>query len=269
MKAIKWIVIILIAAAAVAGITRAVWTISNGVDDAKDFVNSFFGKSDDTSGDEPQDSYSNVDGLVNQTKVLNDSGVKTITVDAGKSVVKLRVGGSKVVVQAQYDEGNFTTGNKFVAEQNGTTITISMRQRLVKSQKSTLTVTIPESFRGLLVLELDAGTLDGEIGKESVEINANAAELELRGIRSSVAANINAGAGKLVVEDAGGDISVKGNACALTAVLPYESNYTVSSNGTLLTVKDNYSSSHKQKGKAYGVNLRGAAAAYTIDVSGG
>ncbi|MDR1410442.1 MAG: hypothetical protein LBJ12_09360 [Oscillospiraceae bacterium] len=272
MKLGRRIAALLLILAAVLVAVRAAWTIGRGVDNAKEFFYGFIGKDVDTPS---EDSYSNEDGYITETKLIPVRGVDTVSLEVDAAQIKLKVGGgSDIVVEAAYNEKNFVVDNAFSAVRSNGTATISLKLKTLnftigKSvRRSVLTVTIPEKFKGSLNLHFNACVFDGDSGNaSSISLNANAVKLELRGISGSLSAKINAGDSEFYVRGAAGDINITSSACATKINLPAKSNFKVSPKMNAGTCKNNYDDKVERKGKEYALNLTGNAAAFTVDVT--
>jgi len=272
MKLAKRIATVLIILALVVLAVRAVFTVSKGVDGAKEFFYGLIGK-DATPISE---SYSKVDGYVTETKKIPLSGIEIVSLEIDAAQVKLKTGGGNdIIVEAKYDENTFFAENVFSAKGEGGTAAVSLKQRKFgftfgkKLRQSTVTVTVPEKFKGLLSMDLNAGTFDGDSGSAAgVALSANAVKLELRGISGKLTAVMNACDSEFSVRGAGGDLSVNLNAGSAKINLPVKSNYRVSNTMTVGQFSNNYDRDVNRTGKEYKLDVTGAVATVKVSAVG-
>ncbi|MDR3345215.1 MAG: hypothetical protein LBT21_06475 [Oscillospiraceae bacterium] len=271
MKLARRIAAVLLILAALLLIVRGAWTIGKGVDNAKEFFYGFIGK--EAPPPPAEDSYSNEDGFITETKVIPVSGVETLSLEVNAAQVKLNVaGGSDIIVQAEYNEKNFIANNVFSAISANGTATVSLKQKNLEFslgktlRQSVLTITLPEKFKGSLNLDFNACAFDGDSGNaSSITLSANAAKLELRGIAGSLTASVNACDSGFIVEESAVPITITASACAVKIQLPIQSNYKVSSTLNFGTLKNNYEKNVQRKGNETVINITGNAASFTVD----
>jgi hypothetical protein len=273
MKTIKNLAAVLLILALVLGIVRASWTFGKGVDSVKEFVAQFFGQE---YVPPVEGSYSNTDGFIEETRLLPVRGVEHISLAASAATVKLLRGeGSDIIVQAAYNESNFSVGNEFLAKDNDGSVLVSLKLKesgkifTTKVRPSTLTVTIPEKFKGTLSLDFNAVTLDGDVGNAAkIDMKTNAGKTELRGIAGDLNANINVTDSVFVVRMPSAALQFKANVASVTVQLPRESNYVINRNtnvGTLDTKA--YDAAVQRKGKEAALTITGNVSQFTIAVA--
>jgi len=272
MKLAKRIAAVLLIIAAVLFGIRAYWTVSNGIDGAKEFFYGFVGKEATPSA---SDGYSNIDGFVTQTKRIPLAGVNTISLEIDAAIVSLRTGGSnEIVVEAKYGEKSFFAENVFIAESKSGTATISFKMKNFvfsfgernRNRASNITVTIPASFSGNLKLDFNACTVDGVTGNaKSISLGVNAGAINLRGISGSLTASMNASDSSFTVQNPAGNISISLTAGKTVINLPLKSNYRISNSTTAGKFTNNYDSAVNRTGKEFALNATGTAAQIEVN----
>ena len=272
MKLVKRIAAVLIILAVVVVGIRVAWTLSNGIDNAKDFFYDFIGQE---NPDIPQNAaYNNENGNITRRDLIPTRGVKSLTLDINAAIVRLRVGKvSDIVVDATYAERSVFAENILDVGANDGAAVVKFSQKKFgffggkRNSRNEISVTIPEKFAAELILKMNACTFDGDMGALSpIDVDVNAGTMNLRDIGGPLNAVMNACDATFTVAQPRGNISARANAGSLTFILPQRSNFRVTNSVTVGNVSNNYDNVVERVGKEFALNISGNAVQATVRV---